>query len=638
MTMKGSRREAPETILKNYFVERQHFLGRAVIALVIITTLMIILIVRLIYLQVVGHQYYAELSRSNQVQIEAIPPIRGLIYDRKGVLLANNVPTFVLEIIPEKIGSEAEIQAVIQRLQQFLTITPEDIAKFNRLRKSQPHFAAAPLLFNLSDEAVAKFAVNRHRFPGVEVNAQLVRQYPYKELTSHVIGYVGRINTTELTQIDVANYRGSSHIGKLGIEKSYEVQLHGKTGFKEVETNARGRSLRVMKRHEPETGHDLYLTLDIELQRVAMEALGHFKGAIVAIDPATGGILAMVSKPGYDPNLFVNGISPQDYNALNQSPSRPLYDRALRGEYPPGSTIKPLVALGGLETGFTNPQHSVYCPGFYQLGGNSHRYRCWKKHGHGHVNLQKAVAESCDVYFYSLAQSMKIDRLHDFLAQFGFGDQTGIDLLGEKQGVMPSPQWKQKRYNKPWYPGETIIAGIGQGYVSATPLQLAVAAATVAMHGKRMRPHLLYAMAEAGKKEQFVQKPVLEMDIPKTAENNWKLAIQAMEEVTHGDRGTARQISKGATYRMAGKTGTAQVFTVKQSEEYKESEIPEELRDHALFIAFAPVEQPKIAVAIIVENGGHGSSAAAPIARLLFDQYLLPSGTITPPPPTTHDS
>lgn len=625
--------KAQETVLKNYLLERQLFLGRAVIAFAVITTLIIVLVSRLIYLQIVGHQYYAELSRSNQVQIEAVPPIRGLIYDRKGVLLANNVPTFVLEVVPEKIGKAVALNDLIAQLTPIFNLTEEDIAKFHRLRKSQASFAPIPLLLNLSDEAVARFAVNRHRFPGVEVSAQLVRHYPHQDLTSHVIGYVGRINQIELDQIDQANYRGSSHIGKLGIEKSYETALHGKTGFKEVETNARGRSLRVMKRHEPETGQDLYLTLDIELQRLAMEALGHYKGAVVAIDPTTGGILAMVSKPGYDPNLFVNGISPTDYNSLNQNPSKPLYDRALRGEYPPGSTIKPLVALAGLETGVTTHKHSVYCPGFYQLGGNSHRYRCWNKRGHGTVTMERAVAESCDVYFYSLAQSLKIDRFHDYLAQFGFGDKTGIDLLGERQGVMPSPRWKQQRFNKPWYPGETIIAGIGQGYVSVTPLQLAVAAATVATHGTRMKPRLVQTMAKAGHKEELIpQPPTVEMTLPKVADNNWQLVVQAMEEVTHGARGTARLVGKDAQYRMAGKTGTAQVFAIKQNETYKEHEVPEELRDHALFIAFAPAEQPKIAVGIVVENGGHGNTVAAPIARTLFDHYLLPPQPVTPPP------
>ena len=475
------------------------------------------------------------------------------------------------------------------------------------------------MLLRLSDEDVAKFAVVRPYFPGVDIHARLVRHYPYAELTSHVVGYVGRINERELKSLPVSEYRGTHHVGKIGIEKTYESVLHGQAGYAEIETNAQSRPIKTLEAIDPVPGANLYLTLDIDLQKTAYDALEEYNGAVVAIEVETGNVLAIASRPGFDPNPFVYGISRKAYKALQESNDQPLFNRALRGQYPPGSTIKPFIALAGLEYRVTDTQQKLYCPGYYQLPNLKHRYRDWKKRGHGLVDMETAIIQSCDVYFYNLARALGIDHMHEFLKKFGFGEKSGIDLVGEKSGLLPSRAWKRKRRNQPWYPGETLITGIGQGFTQVTAIQLARATAILANRGRIVTPLLADRIINSNFNDSPSQ-PLTEAIALKPA--NIQHIIKAMINVVHGARGTARRISKGIPYQIAGKTGTAQVFTVKQKETYNEDEINFKLRDHALFIAFAPALDPKIAIAVIVENGGHGGSVAAPIASKVIRQYL----------------
>jgi len=469
---------------------------------------------------------------------------------------------------------------------------------------------------------VARFSVNRHRFPGVEVQARLSRDYPLGSLGAHVLGYVGRINEEELQRIDVANYRGTSYIGKIGAEQRYEHELHGRVGFQHVETNAQGRTLRVLKREPPVPGSNLYLTIDASLQAAAESAFNGQNGALVALDPATGDVLALVSLPAYDPNLFVDGIDAASYRALLRSPDRPLFNRAMSGQYPPGSTVKPFIGLAGLEREIDKARSSVWCPGWYSLKGSSRKFRDWKKYGHGRVNLKSAIVQSCDVYFYELANALGIDRMHDFMAEIGFGHRTGIDLLGESEGLMPSREWKRRTRNRPWYPGETLITGIGQGFILATPLQLASATATLAMRGLQLRPSVGMLLHEPDSGKSTPLAATAARSVAQGDLGNWETIVDAMVGVVHDARGTARRIGVGAPYSIAGKTGTAQIVGVAQDEEYDAEKIEKKLRDHALFIAFAPADQPRIAVAVVVENGGSGSRTAAPIARKVMDQYL----------------
>ena len=592
---------------------------RLVITGIVILVLMIILVSRIAYLQIVRHEHFTTLSQDNRVKILPIAPTRGLIYSRDGVLLAENQPSYSLELIPERID---DLDQVIKRLSGIVEIDETDIERFKSTLERIRRFERVPLRLNLTDEEVARFAVRRHQFPGADVTARLKRDYPLAEVTSHVIGYVGRIDERDQKRIDLANYSGTSHIGKSGIERSYESQLHGKVGYEQVEVNAEGRILRVLDRTAPVPGKNIRLTLDVSLQRVATDALEGERGAVVAIDPRNGEILALVSKPGFDTNLFVDGIQPAIYKALRDSVDRPLFNRALMGQYPPGSTIKPFVGLAGLVSGVRNVRDTSWCPGWFSLPGSTHRYRCWKKHGHGHMNLTDAIVQSCDVYFYELAHDLGIDRLHDFLVQFGFGSKTGIEIGPESSGNVPSRQWKQRAYGKPWYPGETVITGIGQGALLTTPLQLANATATVANHGAMMTPHLLQEVFDPinGQVIDSYKNSTNHLSIG--SESDWQKIEKAMRDVVHGNRGTARRIGTDSTYEIAGKTGTAQVVGIAQGEHYKEEELPKEYRDHALFVAYAPVDAPRLAVAIIVENGGSGSSTAAPIARKLFDHLL----------------
>ncbi|MEN8177089.1 MAG: penicillin-binding protein 2 [Pseudomonadota bacterium] len=608
--------------IKNYLHESQLFLSRAIVASAIVIILLLVLAGRLIYLQVESHHHYKTLSQDNRVKIEPLPPTRGLIFDRTGKILAQNLPAYSLEIIPEKAG---DLPATIQALSEIIAIEDDDVKRFHKLRKQRRRFDSIPLRVRLSAEEVARIAVNRHRFPGVDVKAKLLREYPFKDKTAHLLGYVARISEEDLQKINASNYSGTSHIGKNGVEKTHEQLLHGNVGLQQVEVNAKGRVLRVLENQSPSPGQNLHLFLDIQLQITALEALGDYNGAIAAIDVETGGVLALVSKPGFDPNLFVEGISSTAYQALNDSIDKPLFNRAIRGQYPPGSTVKPFIGLAGLEQGLVEFHQETYCPGYYQLPGKDHKYRDWKKWGHGKMDMEKAIIQSCDVYYYELARTLGIDRLHGFLSGFGFGERSGIDLNGEMQGLLPSRDWKRAKKREPWYPGETLIVGIGQGYFLTTPLQLAVATATLANRGKRIRPRVVAKIENPDGSQTPTSIKISELH--QQDSQHWEEVISAMTDVVEGLRGTARRIRSDA-YRIAGKTGTAQVFTVKQEEEYDEETVEKHKRDHALFIAFAPVEKPRIAVAVIVENGGHGGSVAAPIARKVMDQYLLPETAV----------
>lgn len=602
--------------IKDPAEENRIFAGRAIVAIIFIILLSTGLIVRLVYLQIVGHEHYVTLAKNNHIKISPLPPTRGIIYDRKGRVLADNVPTYSLELIPEQIK---DLDDTLARLQSLLDIPDEKIEQYQKLRQREKRFTSTPLLLRMTEEEIAKFAAVRPYFPGVDIHARLVRHYPYDILTSHVVGYVGRINENELKSLPVAEYRGTHHIGKVGIELAYETELHGKAGYAEIETNAQARAISTLKTIDPIAGSDLYLTLDIDLQKTAYDALDIYNGAVVAIDVKTGGVLVFTSRPGFDPNPFVYGIDSKSYNELQTSDARPMFNRALRGQYPPGSTIKPFMALAGLEYQVISAGQRTYCPGYFQLPNVKHKYRDWKRGGHGTVDMNTAIVQSCDVYFYSLALSLGIDNIHRFLTQFGFGVKSGIDLVGELPGLQPSKQWKRRARNQSWYPGETVITGIGQGYTQVTPLQLARATATLANKGKVIYPHLVGTYTDNGQLKPVAAKP--ETNIPLNP-RNIDSVVSAMINVVHSSRGTAKVISRGIDYQIAGKTGTAQVFTVKQEKRYNENEIDFKLRDHALFMAFAPAHDPQIAVAVIAENGGHGGSVAAPIAGKIIRQYL----------------
>ena len=606
--------------LKDKARESRLLRKRVLTALAVVLVLAAVLINRLVYLQVISHDHYATLSEKNRVKIVPIPPTRGLIYDRNGVVLAQNQPSFSLEVVPEAVD---DMETSLQGLAEIIDIRSSDLDRFRKLLKRKRAFEGIPLRFHLSEEEVARFAVNRHRFPGVDIEARLTRHYPLGATAAHVVGYVGRIDEQELQHLDAANYSGTSHLGKTGVEKAYESVLHGKVGYQHVETNAQGRTLRILDRTPPQPGDDLAVDIDVSLQAVAEAALAGENGAVVAIEPRTGGILALVSTPGYDPNLFVNGIDSGQYADLQQSTDRPLFNRALRGQYPPGSTVKPFVGLAGLEYEATTTDRETWCPGWYQLPGRAHRYRDWKRSGHGKLNLNGAMMQSCDVYFYDLALELGIDRIHSFMSRFGFGEKTGVDIGGEVAGLMPSREWKRAVRNQPWYPGETLITGIGQGFTLTTPLQLATATASLAQRGERVQPRVVHTVIDPEAGESQAIEPVAQPVVTLRDPAHWDLVIQSMVDVVHGTRGTARRIGLDAPYTIAGKTGTAQVFTIGQEEKYEAEELEKRLRDHALFIAFAPVEEPRIAVAVLVENGGSGSKAAAPIARKVMDHYLL---------------
>jgi len=605
------------TALKDQHRESRVYSARTIMAILLVLGLLLVVLLRYFSLQITEHEIYKTESERNRVQLQSLPPKRGLIFDRNGVLLADNRPSYLLSIVRERVP---DMEATLAELQTLLPITESDMEKFRKKLQYSRAYEKVPLRFRLTEDERARLAVNRHNLPGVIVDARLLRFYPHGALFSHALGYVGRINEQETYDLDEVDYRGTFHIGKVGVEKYYEDTLHGDVGYQNVETNAHGRVLRVLERFDPVPGVDLTLHLDIAVQRAAFEALGDRRGAVVAIDPLTGGILALVSKPGFDTNLFVNGISLIDYSALRDSLDVPLFNRAVQGQYPPGSTIKPMMAMAGLQSGLVTPETTVADPGWYRLPGDTRRYRDWilRIRGTGHapqVAMHMALRESCDVYFYDLARKLTIDGMYEYLHPFGFGERTGIDTTSERRGVLPSTRWKREARAQPWYPGETLSAGIGQGYMLTTPLQLAVATSVVATRGLRHPPRFLKSM-HGEDVSPIALAPIV------TEPAYWDTIYAGMRAVVHEPGGTAKKLAAGIQYEMAGKTGTAQVIGIAQNAVYNEDEVAERHRHHGLFIAFAPLEAPTIAVAIIVENGG-GSSVASPIARKVIDAWLL---------------
>jgi penicillin-binding protein 2 len=580
------------------------------------------LFARFFYLQVVLHRHYQTLAETNRIAIVPIVPNRGVITDRNGVVLAQSYSAYTLEIQPSRVKN---LDETIDALAAVVDVQARDRKRFRKLIEESKNFESLPLRTRLTDEEVARFAVDRYRFPGVEIKARLFRQYPYGEFASHVVGYIGRINEQDLHRIneweDAANYKGSDYIGKLGLESSYERDLHGKTGFEEVEVDAGGRAVRTLSRTPPVSGDNLQLSLDIHLQEVAEKAFGDRRGALVAIEPTTGDVLAFVSRPGFDPNLFVDGIDSANWQELNESPDKPLINRALRGTYAPGSTIKPFLALSALTSGKRTPQQTIFDPGFFQIAGQAHRFRDDKPGGHGTVDMYKSLVVSCDTYYYMLANDTEIDDTARFLGRLGFGAPTGIDIEGEVSGVLPSRAWKRQRFRgeqQKWYLGDSISAGIGQGYNAFTPIQLAHAIATIANDGVGYTPHLVKSVQslKSGELRFVAREPASQLDVK--AEH---LAVIRNALAGVPKEGTSAAAFRDTKYVSAGKTGTAQVFSLK-GEKYSEHKVDERLRDHALYIAYAPADKPRIALAVLVENGGFGAQAAAPIARQVFDYYL----------------
>ncbi len=607
--------------IRDHLRESRLFGSRLTVVGVAVVTLLGILLLRLAWLQLVNYRHYATLAQENRINPVPIPPVRGYVYDRNGVVFAQNVPVLTLEIVPDQVN---DMDLLLAEIGKVVTLNERDLKLFARQLRERPRFETLTLRTHLTDDEAARFAVVRHRLDGAELRARLQRHYPQGALGVHAVGYVGRINEDDLDTIDRKSYRGTQHIGKLGVEQYYEDTLLGQVGFERVETDAHGRPVRRLERINPVAGQHLVLNIDARMQELAEQALGKFKGAVIALDPKTGAVLTFASMPTYDPNPFVNGIDTALYAQLRDNRHKPLLNRALNGQYAPGSTIKSFLGLAALDAGESPDKQSI-CPGWYSLPGSAHRFRCWNKGGHGAVGLHDAVVQSCDVYFYRLAVTLGIDRLTDYLGEFGFGSPTGVDMRGESKGLLPNPEARRKR-GKEWLAGETVISGIGQGATLVTPLQLASAIAGIANRGRRPLPRLVGALED----------PVTRVRTPLLAESalipfgnytpeQYEVMIQNLTDVVHGKGGTALGIGWNAPYKIAGKTGTAQIKGVRQGESYSESGTAEHLRDHALFIAFAPVEDPKIAVAVIVENGGHGGSTAAPIARKLMDLYLLGS-------------
>lgn len=606
--------------IKDHLSEKRVFTSRTIIAFAIVILMMLGLVARVFYLQVVQYETYTTKSDQNRVQLQPVPPTRGLIYDTNGILLADNRPSHNLTILKEQVD---DMDETIAFLQECLDISDQEIERFHiRMQQRRRPYETVPLKFQLTDEEIAKIAIDFHRLPGVQVEAELIRYYPFGSSLVHALGYVGRINDRELKRIDPENYSGTHHIGKLGVEKFYEDQLHGNVGLQKVETNARGRILDVLEREDPTPGTDLQIYLDINLQLAAEKALEGHRGAIVAIDPKTGGVLALVSNPGYDPNAFVSGISSKNYRALRESKDLPLFNRAIRGGYPPASTIKPIHGVAALDSGTIKLDYEIFDPGYFQITQGGRKYRDWKKWGHGRVKLEKAIVQSVDTFFYDVGYKMGIDYMSEYLGKFGFGRDMSLDLPEASSAILPSREWKKRTRNLPWYPGDTVNLSIGQGFMVATPLQLASATAVIANRGHWVSPRMLKKVVKGEPFELEIPERKQLPDIKLKNESHWDYIINSMEKVVHAPNGTARKISKDIQYRIAGKTGTAQVVGIKQDEEYDADKLDKRHHDHGLFVAFAPVEDPQIALAVVVENGG-GSSAATPVARKVMDAYLL---------------
>ena len=607
--------------LRDHRRELATFESRLAVAGLVIFAAFALLTARFVWLQVIQKSHYHTLAEANRISIVPAVPNRGVILDRHGEVLASNESAYTLEVTPTEAGN---LERALEELAQIIDITPRDRRRLKRLQEETRNLGSLPVRTRLSEVEVARFAANRYRFPGFDVKARLFRSYPQGEVASHAVGYIGRINEADLKRIEAegqaADYKGTLHIGKLGIEGAYEQDLHGTTGSERVETDAGGRAIRSLSREAPLPGNDLIVTLDLGLQRAAEEAFGDYRGALVAIEPKTGDVLALVSKPGFDPNLFVDGIDPQSWDQLNNSPDKPLNNRALRGQYPPGSTIKPFMALAALSAGKRTPEFTIADPGVWSLPGVDRPFRDWKQGGHGMVNLHRSIVISCDTYYYGLANELGVDAIHRFMTPFGFGARTGIDIDGELPGLQPSSDWKWRRFKQRWYAGDTISVGIGQGYWLATPLQLAAATAVLANDGRVVQPRLVRAIRDSRTRE-IRELPVRNGPTLALRPEHLALVKAAMVDVMRPG-GTAARAAEGAAYQMAGKTGTAQVIGMKAGEKYDEKRVKERHRDHALFIAFAPAEDPKIALAVLAENGGGGSGTAAPIARRVVDYYL----------------
>ena len=618
--------------IKDHDSERRLFFARVLFASAVSIVLLGVVISRLVQLQIVDFEHFAEQAQGNRFRINAVPPIRGLIFDRRGRVLAQNLPAYQLELIPEQV---TDIRDTLKRLAALGLIEVADIDRLIALSASGPRFKPVTLRLRMSDEEVANFAIQRPRFPGVDFRPRLVRHYPHGPAAAHAIGYVGALSERDLESLDPARYLATGQTGKTGVENGFEEYLHGTPGYEHVVTNARGRVIPASTGDlteslpvdaQPTPGENVYLSIDLDLQLVAHDAFEGRRGAAVAMDPWSGEILALVSSPSFDPNLFAVGMTSKQFADLQEDLDQPLFNRAVRGTYPPGSTIKPMLALAALQSGATNLTRKTACISFFRLPNTTHRYRDWKPEGHGKVDLHDAIEQSCDVYFYELSSELGIDRMHHYLDQFGLGNLTGIDVPGERAGINPSREWKRRHFSNPsdqrWFHGETVIASIGQGYMLATPLQLASAVSTLATRGTRYKPRMVAAWEDTLSGDRSLVDPEILGDVDIDNEFYFQTVIDAMNGVMQGVAGTARHIGTGAPYSMAGKSGTAQVFSVAQEDEYNEDEIEERLRDHALFIAFAPLENPRIAVSVIVENGSSGSRVAAPIARAIMDEYL----------------
>lgn len=617
--------------IRNEWLERHQFKVRVATIGIIGAALLLAVMARLFYLQVIQHAYYANLAQGNRLRDEPVTPPRGLIFDRNGVLLAENRPSYELEMVPEQVPDLAK---TIAALEKIVDIRPEDIKQFFALIKTKRPFQPLPLRTNLSDSEVARFAEDRQDFPGVDIRATLARYYPLGPVAAHVVGYTGIINPSELAHLDPNQYTNASQVGKIGIEGAYENLLHGFVGVRQVETDAQGRVVRVVAYSPPMPGKDLYLTLDIRLQEVAEKALGRNDGAVVAIDPENGQVLAFVSAPSYNPNLFIGGISTKHFVELTDNPDQPLFNRVLRGQYPPGSTLKPFVALAALSYHVVNPLKKIFGPAVFYIPGSRHPFRNWDPAGCGWVDMAEAIMVSCDTYFYNVGLKLGIHDLHQYLHEFGFGQPTGIDLPHENKGLIPSAIWKRRTFNHAWYLGNTAITAIGQGYTLVTPLQLAVATATLSMHGRRFAPQLLLAVKNPLDGSIVREPPHPRSPVPQNDPQAWSVVIAGMRAVVANSEGTGHGISYGAKYSIAAKTGTAQLVTTfgpQQGETLPN--LPKKYQDNAMFIAFAPVSHPRIAVAVVVEHGGFGAAAAAPIARKVMDAYLLDQYGGHPPKP-----
>jgi penicillin-binding protein 2 len=618
--------------IKDLWNEQRIFLGRSVLGMTIVFGLSLVLIGQLVHLQIVRHSYYVDLSQGNRIRRDPIPASRGLILDRNGTIMVDNQPTFQLELIREQ---TPDLNDALRRLAALGLLNSEQEDQARRAIRARRSFDSVPIRLNLSDEEIGRFAVHRHEFQGVELGKRETRHYPYGQLGVHAFGYIAAINEEELKKIDRATYNGTTLIGKLGVEAAYEDELHGRNGYREILVNAQGRSVDSQGAYRgdlgseaPTAGHDLLLSIDLAAQKAADDALGDRRGAVVALDPNTGDVIALASKPGFDPAAFGRGLTRAEYAALTENIDKPLLNRALRGAYPSGSTIKPAMALAGLHYGVIDPKHPEFCSGSFHLPHSARAFREGKTGRHGYVDMVRAIAVSCDVYFYSLAATLGVDRISEFLAPFGIGQLTGIDISGEKPGLLPSQEWKRKAYRRPqdqiWFPGETVNLGVGQGYLQVTPLQLAEMVSIIATRGTGYKPRLVAAVRQPDGKLLQVA-PVQSHAISNISPEHWDTVFQGM--VGAATYGTAAALSKGASYSIAGKTGTAQVFSVAQNEKVSQKVEDERLRDHSWFIAFAPADKPRIAICVLVENGGFGSQVAAPIAKKVMDAYLkLDSG------------